>query len=60
MYFRWDVVAMTIALAVVFAFEMLGVFGARYITITAIVRTVLPLWLRAMILGWMVYHFMSK
>lgn len=59
-YPRWDLVAMCIALAIVFAIEMLGVFsaGREYVTITSICRTFIPLWLRAPILGWMVYHFM--
>ena len=57
---RWDVIAMCIALAVVFVFEMLGVFGGKYITITALVREFMPMWMRAMILGWMCWHFMSK
>lgn len=59
-YIRWDVVAMCTALAVVFTFEMLGVFTAKYITITAIVRTYMPLWARAMVLGWLCYHFMIQ
>lgn len=57
-YLRWDVIAMCAALAIVFGFEMAGVFGSKYITITAIVRGVVPLWARAMFLGWLCYHFM--
>jgi len=49
---------MSVALAVVFAFEMAGVFGKHYVTITAIVRATIPIWLRAMILGWLAWHFM--
>ena len=59
-YLRWDIVAMSLALAVVFTFEMLGVFSSRYVTITAIVRAYLPKWVRAMVLGWLVYHFMVE
>lgn len=55
---RWDVIAMCVALAVVFTFEMLGIFTLRYITITALVRAYMPMWARAMILGWLCYHFM--
>jgi hypothetical protein len=54
---KWDMVLMCIALGIVFAFEMMGVFVDRYVTITAICRTYVPLWGRAMILGWLVYHF---
>jgi hypothetical protein len=57
---RWDVVAMCAALAVVFTFEMLGIFTDRYITITAIVRGVVPKWARAMLLGWLCYHFLVQ
>ena len=59
-YVHWDMVAMCLALAVVFGFEMLGVFTDRYVTITAIVRQTVPLWARAMILGWLCYHFMIQ
>lgn len=59
-YLRWDVVAMCVALAVVFVFEMVGVFTNNYITITALVRQFVPLWARAMVLGWLCYHFMVQ
>jgi len=51
---------MCAALAVVFTFEMLGVFTDRYVTITAIVRGVIPKWARAMLLGWLCYHFLVQ
>lgn len=56
-YIRWDVIAMALSLAVVFGFEMLGVFTTRYVTITAIARTYVPTWARAMVCGWLFYHF---
>lgn len=59
-YARWDLVAMGLALTVVFGFEMLGVFTDRYVTITAIVRHAIPTWARAMILGWLCWHFLIK
>ena len=59
-YTHWDMIVMCLALAVVFGFEMLGVFTDRYVTITAIVRQTVPLWARAMILGWLCYHFMIQ
>ena len=59
-YVRWDIIAMSTALTIVFALEMLGVFTSNNITITALVRAYLPKWLRAMILGWMCWHFMSN
>lgn len=54
---HWDLVIMCVALALVFAFEMLGVFCPRFVTITALCRDFIPRWLRAMICGWLVYHF---
>lgn len=54
---RWDLIAMCVALAVVFGFEMAGVFGKDYVTITYLVRTYLPKWVAAMIWGWLGWHF---
>ena len=51
---------MALALGVVFVFELMGVFTARYITITAIVRWAVPRWARAMVLGWLCWHFLSR
>jgi hypothetical protein len=51
---------MFVAICIVFTLEMLGVFGARYVTLTALVRTFIPKWLRAMILGWLCWHFLSQ
>lgn len=59
-YLRWDVVAMYLAMAVIFVFEMLGVFSPRYITITHIVREHVPLWARGMIIGWLFVHFLIQ
>jgi hypothetical protein len=59
-YVRWDILAMSVALAVVFTLEMLGVFTDRYVTITAIIRGYVPKWTRAMLLGWLCWHFLSK
>jgi hypothetical protein len=57
-FVRWDVVLLLGSMAVVLAFEMLGVFGGgRYATITAIVRDYVPRWARAMMCGWLCWHF---
>jgi hypothetical protein len=55
---HWDVVALLVALLIVFVLEMMGVFGEQYVTITAVVRSYIPMWARAMILGWLVFHFL--
>lgn len=59
-YVHWDVVALLIAMGIVFVLEMLGVFTDRYVTITAIVRTFIPKWFRAMVCGWLLYHFVVQ
>ena len=57
LFAKWDVILLFLSIAVVLCFEILGVFGKQYVTITEIVRTYIPAWVRAMVLGWMVYHF---
>jgi hypothetical protein len=56
---RWDVIAMCVAMAILFVLEMLGVFTHRYVTITAIVRS-LPKWALAMAWGWLGFHFLIQ
>lgn len=55
---HWDVAALLIAMLIVFVLEMMGVFGKQYVTITAVIRTYVPMWARAMILGWLAFHFL--
>lgn len=59
-YVGWDIVLMAIAMAIVFGFEMLGVFTDKYVTITAITRAYMPRWARAMLCGWLYYHFVIQ
>jgi hypothetical protein len=56
---RWDVIAMCLAMAILFVLEMLGVFTDRYVTITAIVRSV-PRWALSMVWGWLGWHFLWR
>jgi uncharacterized membrane protein YozB (DUF420 family) len=45
--------------ALTLAVELLGIFGGRQdATLTYLIRNTVPAWLRAMILGWLVYHFL--
>lgn len=53
---RGDVIAMCVAMGILFTLEMLGVFNSHYITITAIIRSA-PKWALAMVWGWLGYHF---
>lgn len=57
---RWDYIALCVSMAVLFGLEMLGVFGSHYVTITYVVRTYMPAWARAMVWGWLGYHFLIQ
>ncbi len=57
---HWDYVALCVAMSILFVLEMLGVFGKHYVTITYVVRTYMPAWARAMVLGWLVFHFLIQ
>lgn len=59
-YVRWDLILMCVALAVVFGFEMLGVFTDKYVTITAIIRATVPKWARVVAIGLLFYHFVIQ
>lgn len=59
-YFRWDYIAMFVAMSILFVLEMLGVFGKHYVTITDVVRAYMPLPVRAMIWGWLGLHFLIQ
>jgi len=54
---RWDLVVMFVLLAAIFTFEMLGVFSPKMITITQIIKDLVPIPCRVMILAWLVWHF---
>jgi hypothetical protein len=57
---RWDLIVMLCILASAFAFEMFGVFKQQYVTITEIICRFVPVWARAMIWGWLGYHFLIE
>jgi hypothetical protein len=57
---RWDLITMLIMFGALFTFEMFGVFKAHYVTITEIICNSVPKWARAMILGWLGYHFLIE
>jgi hypothetical protein len=48
---------MFVLLAAIFTFEMLGVFSPKMITITQIIKDLVPIPCRVMILAWLVWHF---
>jgi len=57
---RWDVICILVSMTVVLGFELAGVFEHRYATITGLTKTYIPAWARAMILGWLVFHFLIQ
>lgn len=59
-YYRWDVIAMFCSLAILTYLEMMGVFTNSFVTITFIVRKFIPKWVRAMVCGWLYYHFVVQ
>jgi hypothetical protein len=45
-------------MAAIFIFEMIGVFSPRMITITAIIKSLVPMSCRFMIVGFLIWHFL--
>jgi hypothetical protein len=56
-YVRWDVLVVFALIGALTAFELLGVFGQHFVTITAIIKAYLPIPIRVMVLAWLVWHF---
>lgn len=54
---KWNLIFWAVAFSVVLVMELLGVFDSHFATITALTRKFVPLWARAMICGWVCYHF---
>lgn len=56
----WNVLAWA-AWALAFAvLEFMGVFNRRYATLTYLSLHTIPRWALAMIMGWLVYHFIVQ
>jgi len=56
-YPRVDVLSMLIVAGALAGLEFLGVFDKHFVTITALLRDAVPMWLRLPILAWLIYHF---
>jgi hypothetical protein len=54
---RWDLVVMFCLMGALTVFEMLGVFSPRLITITQILKALVPMPVRIMVLAWLCWHF---
>lgn len=59
-YAHWDTVAWLSLIGVGVVLELLGVFGKHFTTFTDLVRSTVPLWVRAAILGMLCYHFLIQ
>jgi hypothetical protein len=54
----WDRIVWCLVLAAAFALEFLGIVKPSEATLTRLICATLPPWVRSMILGWLVYHFL--
>ena len=51
---------MFVLLGSIFTFEMLGVFNTRFVTLTQIFKTFLPISCRLMFCAWLSWHFVGS
>jgi membrane-bound acyltransferase YfiQ involved in biofilm formation len=56
----WDKIFWIVVLGAAFTLEFLGIFKPGEATLTRLICNTLPAWLRAMILGWLFYHFLLQ
>ncbi len=54
---HWDLVTMLALMFVLTVFEFLGVFNARLVTITQIIKDFVPMPCRIMVCAWLCWHF---
>ena len=57
---HWDVIVWLTLLSAIGIFEGLGIANDKLMTLSALIRATVPAWVRAMILGWLIYHFMLQ
>jgi hypothetical protein len=58
-YSGWNLYLWLVLFILTFTNEMLGVLWGRHdVTLTYLIRNSIPAWGRAMILGWLVWHFL--
>jgi len=56
---NWNLYLWLALFCLTLTIELLGIFhGHTDTTLTYLIRTTVPAWARAMILGWLVYHFL--
>lgn len=59
-YVRWDFIVMLCLIGALAVFEFVGIFNRPFLTITELTCHYIPAWLRAMIIGWIGYHFLIQ
>lgn len=56
-YVRWDVILGIVLMGALAGWEFLGVFDSRFLTITAWIKSWMPMAIRIMIWAWLGWHF---
>lgn len=56
----WNVAIWLVIIGAFAVFELIGVFSGKLATLTDLIRQWLPIWVRAMILGWLTWHFLMS
>jgi hypothetical protein len=57
----WNLAVWCVTLTIALTLEMLGIFkGGNDTTLTSLTCRVIPVYARAMILGWLCYHFLIQ
>jgi hypothetical protein len=54
----WDKAAWCVVIAAALGLEFFGIFDPIGATLTRLICATIPAWGRAMLLGWLCYHFL--
>lgn len=57
---HWDVLAWCLVLLAAIVLEVVGLIRPQEATLSALIRSTVPIWGRAMILGWLGWHFLLE
>lgn len=57
---RWNVIVWFATLIVVLGLELIGIWVQNFLTLTELIQMYIPLWLRAIIIGWLAWHFLVQ
>jgi hypothetical protein len=56
----WNRIIWLVVIGLAFALEFLGIFRPGEATLTALIKATIPTAFRAMIVGWLAYHFVIQ